>query len=184
VGLTGLEGGDIETRPHNVSVDWYIRRVRKEAVGVNDFVPVGTVIASGASAPPNDNFLLCDGASIDRSAYPALFSAISTLYGGGNGPNSFSLPDYRGRFLRGAAAKSDGPSDVGVVQQDATGRPHKSFTGSVAYLPNSTVGSHGVTQHNRARVNGDKKIATCTGGGDGDTRPINVYVQFFIKAKE
>jgi hypothetical protein len=33
------------------------------------------------------------------------------------------------------------------------------------------------------RAGDDKTINTCTSGGDPDTRPVNVYVEFYIKAQ-
>jgi microcystin-dependent protein len=203
VALTAASGGDAETRPHNVSVDWYIQiaQGRSPPPLATDFIPVGTVIASGASQPPNDRYLPCDGAKLTQAAQPALFAVIGTIYGGDANKGEFNAPDYRGRFLRGAVhaagdlgadpdwrvripSGTGAPQDVGSVQEDATGLPSVAFGGSVTYLPSSTVGAHGVTKGGRARVKGAKTIDTCTQGGDGDTRPVNVYVQFFIKARE
>jgi microcystin-dependent protein len=50
---------------------------------------------AGAFAP--DGWLLCNGALLDISQYQALFSLISTTYGG-NGATNFNLPDLRGRI--------------------------------------------------------------------------------------
>ncbi|WP_211104323.1 phage tail protein [Chromobacterium haemolyticum] len=51
------------------------------------------------SAPPG--WLKCDGSSANRNAYPALFEAIGTRYGAGDGTTTFNLPDLRGEFIRG-----------------------------------------------------------------------------------
>jgi len=48
-----------------------------------------------------EGWLICDGAAISRATYSALFSAIGTLYGTGDGVNTFNLPDLRGEFIRG-----------------------------------------------------------------------------------
>lgn len=53
-----------------------------------------------ANAPPAP-FLLCDGSAISRTAYPTLFAAIGTTWGGGDGINTFNLPDTRARVLVG-----------------------------------------------------------------------------------
>ncbi|WP_081862712.1 tail fiber protein [Chromobacterium haemolyticum] len=50
-------------------------------------------------APPG--WLKCDGSPVSRSTYPALFAAIGTTYGAGDGSTTFSLPDLRGEFIRG-----------------------------------------------------------------------------------
>jgi Phage Tail Collar Domain len=64
------------------------------------FVPPGAVMAYGGTAAP-DGWLLCDGSAVSRTQYSALFAAIGSAHGGGDGLNTFQLPDYRGRFLRG-----------------------------------------------------------------------------------
>lgn len=54
----------------------------------------------GGSIPTG--FLLCDGSAVSRSTYSALFSAIGTGYGPGDGSTTFNLPDGRGRTFIGA----------------------------------------------------------------------------------
>lgn len=63
-------------------------------------VPSGTVIwHAGSSAPAG--YLKANGAAVSRTAYAALFTAIGTTYGAGDGRNTFNLPDLRGEFIRG-----------------------------------------------------------------------------------
>jgi microcystin-dependent protein len=63
-------------------------------------VPTATVIAyAGTSIPAG--WLLCDGSAVSRTQYAALFAALAISHGGGDGVNTFNIPDYRGRFLRG-----------------------------------------------------------------------------------
>lgn len=69
------------------------------ATGGNSGVPVGTILAYGDDTPP-PGYLICDGSPVSNAAYPALFAAIGTTWGGDGTPN-FHLPDLRGRFLRG-----------------------------------------------------------------------------------
>lgn len=55
-------------------------------------------------------WLLADGREVSRNTYVALFNAIGTRYGEGNGSTTFNLPDLRGRSLIGAgtgAANAD-----------------------------------------------------------------------------
>jgi hypothetical protein len=54
------------------------------------------------TAPPG--WLFCDGSAVSRTTYAALFLAIGTAHGAGNGSSTFNLPDYRGVFLRGLDA--------------------------------------------------------------------------------
>ena len=48
------------------------------------------------------NWLLCNGDLISRTTYSALFSAIGTVYGAGDGSTTFNLPDLRGRLPMGS----------------------------------------------------------------------------------
>ncbi len=67
----------------------------------NALVPTGTVVAfAGTPARVPAGWLLCDGRSVTRAMYPALFDAIGTAHGG-DGTN-FNLPDLRGRTVVGA----------------------------------------------------------------------------------
>ncbi len=70
-------------------------------------VPVATVVATAASAAPS-GWLLCDGSDVSRTTYAALFAAIGTTYGAGDGSTTFSLPDLRGRVAMGAGTGTGG----------------------------------------------------------------------------
>lgn len=61
--------------------------------------PVGEVAFFARSAAPQ-GWLKANGAAVSRAAYAALFAAIGTTYGAGDGFNTFNLPDLRGEFLR------------------------------------------------------------------------------------
>lgn len=64
---------------------------------------VGEIIDWPVITPP-DLWLLCSGDTISRTTYVALFNAIGTTFGAGDGSTTFSIPDYRGRI---AAGKDD-----------------------------------------------------------------------------
>lgn len=63
----------------------------------NDTSLVGYFPLSTAPA----GWLAADGSSVSRTSYAALFSRIGTLFGAGNGTTTFTLPDFRGEFIRG-----------------------------------------------------------------------------------
>jgi microcystin-dependent protein len=66
-------------------------------------LPSGMIVDfAGASAP--SGWLICDGSAVSRTTYSALFTAISTTYGAGDGSTTFNLPDFRGRVSVGKAA--------------------------------------------------------------------------------
>jgi microcystin-dependent protein len=60
---------------------------------------VGTIIASSSTSVPVGT-MYCNGQSLLRTAYPELFAKIGTANGAIDSFH-FSLPDYRGKFLRG-----------------------------------------------------------------------------------
>lgn len=63
-------------------------------------VPSGAVLYfSGRTAPAG--WLKANGAAVSRTAYAALFAAIGTTYGAGDGRSTFNLPDLRAEFIRG-----------------------------------------------------------------------------------
>ena len=63
-------------------------------------LPAGMIAPFAMSSPPT-GWLECNGATISRSTYAALFSAIGTTYGAGDGSSTFVLPDLRATFIRG-----------------------------------------------------------------------------------
>lgn len=74
----------------------------------------GDIKATGRSTA-SAGWLMCDGSLVDRDQYAALFAAIGTSYGAGDGLSTFKLPDLRDRVLVGASGSrprgSTGGSD-------------------------------------------------------------------------
>ncbi len=119
------------------------------SAGITGSVPAGVVVSfAGATAPTG--WLLCFGQAISRAANAALFTAISTTWGSGDGSTTFNLPDFRDYALVG---KGDmGGSDAGrlttafygtspIVLGNAGGVQSKALiTGNLpAYTPTGTV---------------------------------------------
>ena len=77
-----------------------------------DQTPAGTVIYSARSTAPT-GYIKANGAAISRTGNAALFAAIGTQYGVGNGSTTFNVPDLRGEFIRGW-------SDGGTVDSGRT----------------------------------------------------------------
>ena len=65
----------------------------------------GLVFAFAGSVAPTGT-LLCDGSAVSRTTYAALFAAIGTTWGVGDGSTTFNLPDLRGRAPIGAGQGS------------------------------------------------------------------------------
>jgi len=106
-------------------------------------VPAGGVMPfAGPVAPPG--YLPCNGDAVNRADYPALFAAIGTVHGSGNGATTFNLPDDRGRFLRGVDGPAGRDPDSTTRAAAATGGNAGNNVGSVQ---GAMVGhhTHGVT---------------------------------------
>lgn len=67
--------------------------------------PAGAMVMFGGASAPT-GWLLCDGAAVSRATYAALFAAIGTTWGVGNGSTTFNVPDLRGRAPIGAGQGS------------------------------------------------------------------------------
>lgn len=66
---------------------------------------VGEVATFAFSSPPA-GWLNCDGSAVSRSTYAALFAAIGTAFGAGDGSTTFNLPNRCGRVGVGAGSGS------------------------------------------------------------------------------
>ena len=83
--------------------DGELRYDGKRLLNVDDLagmIPSGAVMYfAGRNAPTG--WLKANGAAVSRTTYAALFAAIGTTYGAGDGRSTFNLPDLRAEFLRG-----------------------------------------------------------------------------------
>lgn len=57
------------------------------------------VLYAGSSVP--SGYLNCDGSAVSRTTYAALFTAIGTTWGAGDGSTTFNLPNMVGKFAYG-----------------------------------------------------------------------------------
>lgn len=109
--------------------------------GIED-TPVGHIISHMGNKAPK-HYLICDGTEYNITEYPYLAQHFKTEFGsynyfGGDGVNTFAVPDLRGEFLRGTGENNHENQGSGVnvgEHQDAT--EHKYY-----YLAN-----YGYTQY-------------------------------------
>ena len=139
---------------------------------------VGEVAFFARSTPPS-GWLKANGAAVSRTTYAALFDAIGTTFGVGDGRTTFNLPDLRGEFIRGLddGRNIDGGRGLGTVQVDAI----KTHTITV---PNS--GFEGRVQGSwfyaeSGNGNNNQRENTITYNGENETRPRNVALLACIK---
>ncbi len=160
--------------------------------------PVGTVVAFAGDTAPS-GWMLCNGSSISRTTYSALYAVVANRFGSADASN-FNVPDFRGRFLRGrdggvgrdedrnsraAMAASGATGDaVGSVQDDLFKSHNHSY--SDIYFSENTGGTGTYTN---GKGSGDSdtdnepwEIGRTSGSSGGnETRPENANVNYIIK---
>jgi microcystin-dependent protein len=156
----GSAAGTLATQAY---VDGKVAALQPELTGAVKLWP-------GASLPTG--YLWCDGSAVSRTTYAALFSAIGTAHGAGNGSTTFNLPDLRGRMplgkddMGGTAANrvTSGGSGIAGATLGATGGAETvtlaasqipahshtattSLTSVSAGTPAGTIGAAGTHNH-------------------------------------
>ena len=169
-------------------------------------VPIGTIIAFMGNTPP-ENYLACDGNTYRIADYRPLANFINLQFGsfnyfGGDGVDTFAVPDLRGEFLRGTGTNShanSGDGDSVGVHQVGTSMPSMGW----AAYPNNVNwigGTYDANAGNHILVaNWDYAVRPTTGSmtlkvskspgyftnipSAYTTRPTNTSVLYCIKYK-
>lgn len=66
-------------------------------------VPVGAFMPYAADTPP-EGWLKCDGSTVSRTTYSALFAKIGTKYGSGDGSKTFNMPNFINKTFWGGSS--------------------------------------------------------------------------------
>lgn len=107
---------------------------------------IGEIKYFAMNTPPS-HCLACDGSAVSRTTYAALFAAIGTTWGAGDGSSTFNLPDLRGEWVQGAGTNAVGadiaeglPNVIGSQSGDYhwRGAGGTSTAGGAFYFYNST----------------------------------------------
>jgi microcystin-dependent protein len=162
------------------------------------FVPPGAVLPFAMAVTPS-GWLAANGAAVSRTTYAALFAAIGTLYGVGDGNTTFNLPDLRGYFVRGSGTNTDGTASgtFGAKQADAfkshthttesAGSHTHTYNAPNSYqqdTPNSPAGGKRATANASPSPNTGPAGAhthPITAEGGTETRPKNIALLYCIK---
>jgi microcystin-dependent protein len=158
--------------------------------------PPGAIVGYGGAAAPT-GWLLCNGAAVSRTTHAALFTAIGTTYGVGDGSTTFNVPDLRQRFPLGKAASGTGATLGGTgglidhIHALDTTSSHARLTISVDATANDpriqrkTVAAWTATHNGGSSGGGDTTAGNTTGlalGGDSDVaNPPFQVVNFLIR---
>jgi len=177
------------------------------AVVQQALIPSGAVQAFAMNSAPS-GWLAANGSTVSRTTYSALFAAIGTTYGTGDGNTTFHLPDLRGYFVRGSGTNTDGTASgtFGAKQADGViSHTHSGTTGNDSpdhthafsqYSPNN--GNFREAGGNGPGLN-NSRYTDATGGastrhqhlfttssqspaGNTETRPRNIAMLYCIKA--
>lgn len=143
---------------------------RKDSVPVLGQQP-GEICYFARNTAPTGS-IKANGAAISRTTYSALFAAIGTTFGVGDGSTTFNVPDLRGEFVRGWDDSRG--IDTGRAFGSAQADDFKSHTHTFA---SPQIG--GGTVNAAAPTGGGSQATGATGGTE--TRPRNVAMLACIK---
>jgi microcystin-dependent protein len=136
---------------------------------------------AGPTAPAG--YLKCNGQAVSRTTYAALFNAIGTRYGLGDGSNTFNLPDVRGNVIRGYddGRGIDPGRALGSEQADQNKGHTHSLVGTKADAAGShnhaasTGGAGGHAHSGAADANGSHVHSVSVGNYSGGAVRISSY---------
>lgn len=125
-------------------------------------VPSGSVFAlAGTQTGVPSGYLECDGSSVSRSTYAALFAVIGTTYGSASG-TTFNVPNLRGQFIRGVnttGSGTDANRNIGSSQSE----DNKLHNHSISVSGTTSNPSPTLTGDVRRIAEGFRAQGTCSG---------------------
>lgn len=170
---TGLSVNTAPTVGDNLTNKTYVDAQVATAVAR---MPPGVVSMHAANTAPT-GWLECDGAAVSRTTYAALFTAIGTTWGSGDGSTTFNVPDLRGEFVRGWDHGKG--TDTGRAFASAQADEFKSHVH--AQRGAGPSGANTTAQYStNLTATGDQLTNTAATGGT-ETRPRNIALMFIIK---
>jgi len=116
----------------------------------------GTILSWSTASIPS-GFLECDGTAVSRSTYSALFTAIGTTYGTGDGSSTFNLPNLADNVPVGKSNNKSLASTGGANTVTPTGN----ISGSTA---NASLSTAQLASHSHSGANNLNIISGNTGG--------------------
>lgn len=153
----------------------------------NIIIP-GTILPYGVSGAisPTTGYLTCNGAAVSRTTYSALFAAIATTWGVGDGATTFNVPDLRGRALigdgtgTGLSARSAGQT-MGTERHVLVNNELPNPSLSIPVLTGS-IGAAGSTAAQSVNATDGNYLIVNAGGGQGhQNMQPSAVIQWVIK---
>ena len=125
---------------------------------------VGSIVNYAGNSVPT-GYLLCNGTNISRTTYSALFTAIGTIYGIGDGSTTFSIPNLVSKFVRGSTTSVNNGTGSSTITLATANLP--STTCTLASV--STAGTNSGVAFNSPSGIGNWTYLKGTPTGDGST---------------
>ncbi|AKZ65595.1 putative tail fiber protein [Sinorhizobium phage phiN3] len=97
-GYIQITGNGADDLKYNGSTIWHDGNAALSIANVTGMS--GAIMWFARNSAPS-GFLKANGAAVSRTTYAALYAAIGTTFGAGDGSTTFNLPDLRGEFIRG-----------------------------------------------------------------------------------
>lgn len=139
----------------------------------------GMLVAFAGQNIPDD-FLECDGRSLERALYPELFLAIGYIWGGSG--DYFLLPDLQRKALIGA--DNSGNREIGVSLGEETHVLLSSEIPAHSHPVDVVAGAGGVVGFQAGAFDGgDASTKTNAGGGAHNNMQPSACVLWLIKAR-
>jgi microcystin-dependent protein len=140
-----------------------------QAANQSAFSPIGTIVNYGGTSAPT-GWLLCNGTSYNRTAYPNLFGIIGTTFGPGSSPGTtFNIPDFRsnnGNFI----IRSNDESVVYTTTESLLAVPVGAMQlFAMSSLPTGWLRADGSAISRTVYADLFAAIGTTYGTGDGST---------------
>lgn len=203
---TIISGGDSESRPVNLYMYWIIKFTSAD-YDESMLLAAGSIVSFAGDAVNQNNDLIangwlpCIGSAYEVSKYPELYENICNIYGGDQ--TNFNVPDLRGLFVRGVNSNT---SDTSGVQGSTRVGQTEDYLTALPKTANFTLSTDGTHTHSAPKLPHDKYIENyCAGhevanfpsgqvtdnngnhthviaGGDAETRPVNIYLDYIIKS--
>lgn len=170
---------------------------------VQNVLPVGVILPYAGTNTPQGYFT-CDGSEISRVTYSKLFEAIGTTYGGGDGYNTFNIPNTSHRVLWSAGTWSVGetyeaglPNITGMSSWDFMGDRYSvdsqnegaliKYDGKKGNAPRTVTNRYVWTNGNVTDANNknyldfDASRSNNIYGSSNTVRPRCIVVKYIIK---